>query len=230
MFHVILMRALRNMLLPGILKVFLTCLLVYVLSWGALSWILSAVINSYIGTTGAQGFITHLLGSAGGMVIAWFFFPLLYPILISFFDDKMADIIEHEDYPQLPSAIPPFWPTVLHDVSFSLKAVGLNILCLPLYLIPLVGIAVYYGLNGYLLGTQFFRIVAGRRVSVAEGTALQKKAYYPIMLTGVAISFFSTIPLLNLAAPLVGIAAMLHLFHALHGTPKQEILPPHQTP
>ena len=225
MFIMVLTKALRNLLLPGILKLFLRCMLVYAAGWGALAWILSALINSYIGVAGAQGFWMHLLASAGGMVVAHFFFPLLYPILISFFDDKIADVIEHEDYPQLPPALPPFWPTILNDVSFSMKAVGLNILCLPFYLIPPVGIAVYYGLNGYLLGTQFFRIVAGRRVTFAEGETLRKKAHYSILLTGVAISFFSTIPSLNLAAPLVGVAAMLHLFHALRETAKQEILP-----
>jgi CysZ protein len=227
MLVVVLTKALRNLLLPGILKVFLMCLLAYMAGWGILAWILSAVINHYIGADGVQGFWMHLMASFGGMIAAHFFFPLLYPILISFFDDRVANVIEHEDYPQLPPAVGPFWPTVLNDISFSLKAVGLNILILPFWIIPPLGITLYYGLNGYLLGTQFFRIVAGRRVTAAEATALQKKAHYSILLTGVAISFFSTVPVLNLAAPLVGIAAMLHLFHALRGTSKQEILPPH---
>jgi uncharacterized protein involved in cysteine biosynthesis len=222
MFVDVLTKAIRNLLLPGILKVFLLCMLAYMAGWGLLAWILSAIINHYIGATGTQGLWTHLMASFGGMTLAHFFFPLLYPILISFFDNQVADVIEHEDYPHLPPAVGPFWPTVLNDVSFSAKAVSLNILCLPLDLIPMF----YYGLNGYLLGTQFFRIVAGRRVSAMEAAVLQRKAHYPILLTGVAISFFSTIPVLNLAAPLVGVAAMLHLFHALRGTVKQEILPP----
>ncbi|MBU6476271.1 MAG: EI24 domain-containing protein [Alphaproteobacteria bacterium] len=164
--------------------------------------------------------------SAGGVTAAWFLFPLLYPILISFFDDSIADIIEKEDYPHLAPAVPPFWPTVLHDIAFSLKAVALNVLCLSLWMIPPVYILVYYGMNGYLLGTQFFRMIAGRRASVAEAAALQKKAHHAILLIGVSISFFSTVPLLNLAAPLIGIAAMLHLFQSLRGAPRQEILPP----
>jgi len=227
MFVIVLTKALRNLLLPGILGVFLMCLLAYMAGWGLLAWILSAIINHYIGATGVQGFWTHLTASFGGMFAAHLFFPLLYPILISFFDNKIADVIEHEDYPQLPPAVGPFWPTVFNDISFSMKAVGLNILCLPLYLIPMANVVVYFWLNGYLLGTQFFRIVAGRRVTTAEAAALQKKAHYSILLTGIAISLSSTIPVLNLAAPLVGVAAMLHLFHALRGTVKQEILPPH---
>lgn len=222
MFVVVLTRALRNLLLPGIMRIFLVCLLAYAACWAVLAWILSVVIDHYIGAD-IQGFWTHLLASFGGIILAHLFFPLLYPIFISFFDDQVADVIEQEDYPQLPPAVGPFWPTLLNDVSFSLKAVALNIICLPLDLIPLF----YYGLNGYLLGMQFFRIVAGRRVSPAEAAALIKKAHSPILLTGISISFFSTIPVLNLAAPLVGIAAMLHLFHILRGTTKQEILPPH---
>ena len=44
------------------------------------------------------------------MIAAHLFFPLLYPILISFFDNTVADVIEHQDYPQLPPATGPFWP------------------------------------------------------------------------------------------------------------------------
>lgn len=226
MFITVLTKALRNLLLPGILKVLFMCLFAYMACFGVLAWIFSAVINHYIGAEGAQGWMTHILASFGGMFVAHLFFPLLYPILISFFDDQIADIIERTDYPQLPPARGPFWPTILNDAAFSAKAVTLNLLCLPFWLFPPLAIPVYYTLNGYLLGTQFFRIVAGRRVTVAEAEALQKQSHYAVLLTGIAISFSATIPVVNLAAPVVGIAAMLHLFHALRGTKKQEILPP----
>lgn len=221
-FTTVLFKAFRNLLLPGIMRVFLMCLLAYAAGWSLLAWLLSMVINHYISADAATGFWMHLLASAGGMILAHLFFPLLYPVLVSFFDDKVADVIEHEDYPQLPPAVGPFWPTVMGDVAFSLKAILLNIVCLPFYFIPFF----YYGLNGYLLGMQFFRIVAGRRATTVEAAALIKRAHYPIMAIGIAISFFSTIPVFNLVAPLVGIAAMLHLFHSLRGTRPQEILPP----
>ncbi len=222
----ILAKSLHNLLLPGVLRLFLLCILAYVLSWSILAWVLSAFISSYIGVTGLDGLIFHVIGGAGGMLIAWFLFPLLYPILISFFDDNIAMIIERKDYPELPAATPPFWPTIMHDVIFSLKAIGLNILCLPFYIFPPIGVFVYYLLNGYLLGTQFFRMAAGRRVNVATARAMESNARWSIIMTGVAISFCATIPFLNLAAPIIGVAAMLHLFHALRGTPAQEVLPP----
>lgn len=219
-------KALHNLLLPDIMKIFLLCMLAYIVGWSAVAWVLSGLISSYIATTATEGFFVHALGSVGGVVIAWFLFPLLYPVLISFFDEKIAEIIERKDYPQLPASQPPFWPTLTNDILFSLKAVGLNIICFPLYLIPMLGIILYYGLNGYLLGKQFFRMAAGRRVSESEAAILQKKAGNSILLIGVAISFCATIPILNLAAPVLGVATMLHLFHELKGANKQQILPP----
>ena len=219
-------KALRNLLLPSIWKLFLICVVAYMVSWSIVAWVVTSVISASAGISGAEGFLFHIIGSVGGWMVAWFFFPLLYPILLSFFDDKIAEVIEKEDYPQLTPAQPPFWPTVLHDAVFSLKAVGLNILCLPLYFIPPLWVLVYFGMNGYLLGTQFFRMAAGRRVSMEQAKELQHKASGSIFMAGVIIVFCSTIPVLNLAAPVLGIATMLHLFHMLNGTKNQQVLPP----
>ena len=219
-------KALRNLLLPAIWKIFALCILAYIISWAVVAWIASSVISASAGMYGAEGFLFHIIGSLGGWMVAWFFFPLLYPILLSFFDDRIAEVIEKNDYPQLQTAQPPFWPTVLHDALFSLKAVLLNILCLPLYFIPPLWVLVYFGMNGYLLGTQFFRMAAGRRVSGQQAKELQHKASGLVFIIGVIIVFCSTIPFLNLAAPVLGIATMLHLFHALSGTKTQKTIPP----
>lgn len=217
-------KAVRNLLMPAIWKLFLLCIIIYMISWATFAAIITAIINASAGISGAEGFIFHIIGSLGGSVVAWFFFPLLFPILMSFFDDKIFENIEREDYPQLPAAEPPFWPTFMADAKFSLKAVLLNILCLPLYFIPPLWILVYYGMNGYLLGAQFFRMAAGRRMSAGEAKSLQHKASGSVFAAGVAIMVCSTIPFLNFVAPVLGIATMLHLFHHLVGTPKQEVL------
>jgi CysZ protein len=226
MLFIAFVKALRDLFLPGILKLFLVCLVTYTLGGMALSFGISKLINTFIDVAGPENALLRLLSGMGGVMITWFLFPVLYPILVSFFDEKMVATIEREDYPQLAPAEPPFWPTLWNDIVFSLKAIGLNILCLPFYIFPLGGLFLYYGLNGYLLGTQFFRIAAGKRISAAEASAMQTKERRTILLAGVAISFCSTIPVLNLAAPLIGVAVMTHLFHALHGTRADEIIPP----
>jgi uncharacterized protein involved in cysteine biosynthesis len=208
-------KAITNLFLPGVMKIFAQCLIVYAIAWGVLAWALSALIGQLVGAHGAQGIAMYFVGAGGGIFAAWFLFPLLYPLLVNFFDDKMVAVIEKADYPDVPPAQPPFWPTFAHDMEFSLKALLFNILCLPLYIIPLIGLCVYYALNGWLLGTQFFRMIAGRRIAKAEADALERRFRPSILMAGIAISFFSTIPVLNLAAPLLGVATMLHLFYGM---------------
>ncbi len=209
------LKAMRNLLLPGVMKIFLLCLLAYVAAFAGVVWGVNAAIDSYVDLQGAQGWMAGLLAGAGGAVIAWFLFPLFYPVLISFFDEKMAEIVDAADYPHLPPAQEPFWPTLASDAWFTVKALALNIVCLPLFFIPVAGAVLYYGLNGYLLGVQFFRMSAGRRTTRERADRIQKENFVAIMTAGVAISFFATVPVVNLVAPVLGVATMLHLFYAL---------------
>lgn len=213
MLFVAILRAFRNLLLPGIMKIFLWCLLAYAVAFGLLTWAMISVVDHFTTLPQLEGFWATLLTGAGGMMLAWFMFPLLYPVLVSFFDEQVAEIIDREDYADQPEAVAPFWPTLGNDVLFTLKAVGLNILILPLLIIAPVWVVVYYGLNGYLLGMQFFRMAAGRRVTQAEADVLQKNNSTAILVTGVTISFLATIPFINLAAPILGVAIMTHLFY-----------------
>ena len=50
----------------------------------------------------------------------------------------------------------PFWPELLHDLGFTVKALLLNILVLPLYLVPVLNLVLFYWLNGRLLGREYF--------------------------------------------------------------------------
>lgn len=208
-----LIKAFRNLLLPGVIKIFLWCLVAYAAMFAALVWAMAWLIEHFITMPAVEGMWATLLTSAGGMLLAWFMFPLLYPILVSFFDEQVVEIIDREDYADQPPAQAPFWPTIGNDLVFTLKAIGLNICCLPLFFIPPVGLVAYYALNGYLLGTQFFRMAAGRRVTREEADKLQKDNFASIMLTGVVIIFLATVPFVNLAAPILGVATMAHLFY-----------------
>lgn len=209
-------KALRDLMLPGVLKIFFWCMLAYIAGLSALIWGLSWLIDRFVTIPQVEGFFADALSVAGGLVLGWFLFPLLYPVLVSFFDEQMAEIIDEADYPQLPKAEQPFWPTLGADVLFTLKAVALNIICLPVLIVPVLGLVFYYGLNGYLLGTQFFRMAAGRRLDPAATEKLRKDNFGSILLTGICISFMATIPVINLAAPILGVAVTLHLFYLLH--------------
>lgn len=149
------------------------------------------------------------------VILAYFTFPLLLPIMVSFFDTTIASKIEARDYPHVPVPQPPFWPTLAQDVMFSLKVLLLNLLVLPFYLIPFINIPLYYSLNGYLLGREFFRVVAGRHVTPNVGKQLWRKNWVVLLGCGISITVCATIPFLNLIAPIWGVAVMVHLFHRL---------------
>jgi CysZ protein len=206
-------KALKSLLHKGIFKIFLLSIL---LNIAILAGIVLGVHFLLDGITipFLEGF--DFLIDISGVIIAFFIsifvFPILMPIIISFFDEAICAAIEKQEYPELAKPNPPFWPTIRQDLAFTLKAIFLNILVLPLYLIPLVNIVVYYTLNGYLLGREFFNTAAGRYVSFGEGKALRKRNKLEIITGGAAITFLATIPVIQLIAPIWGVALMLHLF------------------
>ena len=149
-------RAMGSLLIPGMIGVFvLSLILALVLLMGfvglgvmAFSW--------WAEPYGLAGFAPWL-GSIGAGWIALLLFPSITPIIVSFFDVAITRLIEQHDYPATPQPQPlPFWPEFWHDVRFALKALLLNIVVLPLYLVPGVNVVLFYLLNGSLLGREYF--------------------------------------------------------------------------
>ena len=100
-------------------------------------------------------------------------------------------------------------------VKFGLIAAALNILILPLYLIPVVNVLAYYGLNGYLLGREYFELVALRRLEEKPANDLRRTFSGRVVLSGVVIAFLSTLPVINLVAPVIGTLMMVHIVEGL---------------
>jgi uncharacterized protein involved in cysteine biosynthesis len=61
--------------------------------------------------------------------------------------------------------------------------------------------------------------VAARRLDAATAAKLRRAHQGRIVLAGVAIAFLLTVPILNLIAPVLATAFMLHLSLALTGAP-----------
>ena len=86
----------------------------------------------------------------------------------------------------------------------------LNLIALPLYLVPGANIPVYLALNGYLLGREYFTLVAGQRLPLGELDQLRRGSGDG-WLAGALIALMLMIPGFNLIAPVVAIAFMVHL-------------------
>jgi uncharacterized protein involved in cysteine biosynthesis len=90
--------------------------------------------------------------------------------------------------------------------------IALNLLALPIYLlIPAINLFLFYLLNGYLLGREYFDLIALRRLDGVAARALWRERRGRWLLAGTAIAALLSLPVVNLAAPLIAAALMLHL-------------------
>lgn len=157
-----------------------------------------------------------ILTGFGLAFLVWLLFPAALSATISLFLDSVAGHVERVYYPGLP---PPrrqaIHEAVWNGLKLALVAIGLNILALPLYFVPFLNFFVFYILNGYLLGREYFEAVALRRLSAGEVGELWRRDKGRLIVAGVVITLMLTIPFLNLVAPVVATAFMLHLFESM---------------
>ncbi|HEY7690462.1 MAG TPA: EI24 domain-containing protein [Dongiaceae bacterium] len=160
-----------------------------------------------------------ILSGIGLVLLVFLLFPAALSATVTLFLDSVAQQVERLHYPSLP---PPrgqsVQAAVLGGMKLALVAIGLNILALPVYFIPIVNFFVFYLLNGYLLGREYFESVALRRLSAGEARELRRREKGRLIVAGVVITVMLTIPFLNLVAPVVATAFMLHLFESMRGT------------
>jgi uncharacterized protein involved in cysteine biosynthesis len=159
----------------------------------------------------------EFIGKIALVLFSWMLFPSAIQLVSGLFLEKVARRVEARYYPELgPASSPPLSETVIGALKFTLTAVALNILALPLYsLFNVFSPVIFYTLNGYLLGREYFEMVANRRLD-ANGVVVLKKSYrLKIWLVGAVLAFIMTVPVLNLVTPVLATAAMLHIFEKL---------------
>ncbi len=158
-----------------------------------------------------------LLGHLATAVLAWLLFPGLSGLVVSFHLEAVARAVERQHYPEL--APPPpqrLGVFVRAGLRFAAASIALNLLAIPIYLfVPGINLLFFYGLNGYLLSREYFELVALRRIAPEEARRMRLAHPSRMLLSGVAIAFLLTVPVVNLVAPVFATALMVHLFQDL---------------
>jgi len=152
------------------------------------------------------------LGGLATIVLTFLLFPGVAGAILAMFLDGVVDAVERRHYPDL--AAPRHagvGEQILVAVKFVVTVVVLNLLVLPLYLIPVLNLVVFYGLNGYLLGREYFELVTPRRMDAVAARALWRSGRLRFAAAGAVFALVATIPLLNLLAPVLAAATMTHL-------------------
>jgi CysZ protein len=155
----------------------------------------------------------EILGNFAVLGLAWLLFPAVATAILSLFLDGVLARLERQHYPALPPARSlPLGAVLASGARLLGLTVALNLLALPVYLlIPAINLLLFYSINGYLLSREYFDLVALRRLDGVAATALWRKRRGRWLLAGVAIAALLSLPIVNLAAPLVAAAFMLHL-------------------
>ena len=178
------------------------------LAWWLIGWL--------SGLNGWWGEIAQATGVLATLVIAWFTFPALAAAISAIFADRVIDAVEARYYPgrSAPYDVS-LWASILDGLKLALLSLIANLLALPFLIFPPLYFLIAYGVNGYLLGREYYEMPAFRRLQrpVAKQVYVAHRGQFT--MGGVLIAFVSTIPIVNLIAPILATAFMVHLFESV---------------
>lgn len=201
---------------PNTRKVLWLCiaaaLAVFAVLWLTVGYLLTSTSFFILGWL---EWVVDILGGLATLVLTWFLFPAVISVVIGLFLDDIAAAVEARHYPELP---PADGLTVSAALLTALRYLGimvvLNLGLLVFLFFPPLFPFVFYGVNGYLLSREYFELVASRRAGVEETRTLRKAHRGRLFLAGVIVAVALTIPGVNLLAPVVATAVMVHLFES----------------
>lgn len=189
------------------------------LVWGT-GWLVGDSLT--IPWVGEITWVDNVLSWAMVPVTALLSIFLMVPVasaVTGLFLDQVAQAVEDRHYPHLGQATPvPVSEAIKDGLGFLGVMALANLVALILYILfaPLAPF-IFWGLNGFLLGREYFILAAMRRVGRAESRRLWRRHIATIWIGGVLMALPLTIPLVNLLVPVLGAATFTHIFHRLSG-------------
>jgi len=148
---------------------------------------------------------------------------LMIPVasaITSMFLEDVAAAVEDRHYPNVPTAAPiPFGEGLRDTVNFLGVLIAANTLALFVYAlvfwIPFAPVILFWALNGFLLGREYFTLAAMRHEGRTGARALAKRHRLTILAAGFLMAIPLTIPIMNLLIPILGAATFTHIYHGL---------------
>jgi CysZ protein len=138
--------------------------------------------------------------------------PAATALVAGFFADEIAERVERGHYPADPPGVAlPLWRAAIEGAKTALLALAVYLCTLPFFLFAGVGAVLFFIATAWLLGREYFELAAMRFHPVAEAKALRSRHQATVFAAGLFIAGFVSIPVINLATPLFGIALMVHV-------------------
>ena len=208
----------RRVLGLGILLTFV----LLVASYAGLLWLVNTLVGqeATLPILGEVRWLNDLLSWSSLLFMILLSVFLMVPVasaITSMFLDEVAQAVEDRYYPELPSVEPvPFGEALRDTINFLGVLIGANILAILLYVFfAPAALFIFWGLNGFLLGREYFMLAAMRRIGRAGAKQLRAKNTGAIWLAGTLMAIPLTVPFVNLLIPILGAATFTHIYHLL---------------
>ena len=153
------------------------------------------------------------------LLAAWFLFPAVAITVVAAFTDRISRAVEERHYPEAARAARTIG--VARAAQMGLKSgarlILFNLIAMPFYLLLLVtGIGpfiLFVIVNGLAFGRDLGELAAARHGERSTRRAWLRSTRGQQHLIGTIVSLLFLLPFANLLAPVIGAAAMIHLFN-----------------
>jgi CysZ protein len=174
--------------------------------------------------------IVSIAAGLGVVFGAVFLMPAITSLVASVFVDEVADHVELKHYPaERPGTALPLGRAMTEGVKTALLTILVYLIALPFVFLAGVGFLAFFIATAWLLGREYFELAAMRFRSPAEAKAMRKDNAARVFTAGLIIAAFVSIPIVNLATPLFGMAFMVHMHKRLSGSRPELIEPARKT-
>jgi uncharacterized protein involved in cysteine biosynthesis len=188
--------------------------------WSLLAFALLAVgvfygLHAALADHGWWSWLAGLAGASGTVIVSlWLFLPLA-TVIASLFVERIAAAVEARYYPGLPPGQPASLASQTTDaLLLGLRVLIVQLLAFPLMFIPVIGVVLGWLVAAWAVGRGLFEPIAMLRTDRASARALYRSARPAVLFQGALITLCGLVPVLNLLAPILGVAAMVHVLQA----------------
>src|SRR3954454_1622281 len=199
------------------------------LSWFAVSgesWAEAALGPGFHTPLNILAWIVSIAAGLGVVLGGIFLMPAITSLVASVFVDDVADHVEREHYPAERAGLAlPFGLAMTEGVKTALLTILVYLVALPFVFVAGAGFIAFFIATAWLLGREYFELAAMRFRPPAEAKAMRRQNAATVFTAGLVIAAFVSIPIVNLATPLFGMAFMVHMHKRLSG-PRPELIEP----
>lgn len=230
-------RSWQQLLHPKFRSVFLTAIAAAAATLVALTFVLNAywpeVISFESDWLSWLNDIGEGLADAGFWAVvfagSYLLFPGIVTMVMGLLADQIATAVEDEYYPNRRGTRKvPVGDVVISAAKLTLMMLIINLLAALPYLLLLFftagtgTLALFIVINGYLLGREYFEMVAIRHADRRMVDELRVTYSSKVFLIGCLMAGMFVIPFVNILAPILGAAIMTHMVHQL-GVPDEAL-------